>query len=189
MRKTALCCCAIAAALNSAPVAAQAWIGQALLPMNQKPSSKCYDPNMPQKAEVIADRQSRADTAIHDYLALAATNTDLRAAFVDRRYGRWLLDGADQPLQSARDPWAARVANIENIGFAVSNQSIYEFRGAWAAFATDGSTLGYYEAFLQRAGKGHGAIFVLKLTSPTAPPPKVTRYCRYPRDIEDPGRR
>ena len=53
----------------------------------------------------------------------------------------------------------------------------------------DGTTLGYYDAHFQRSIKGRGSIFVLKLLSPVAEPPKVTRYCRFPRDIEDPSLR
>jgi hypothetical protein len=186
MRRTALIGAAVAAVLGAgaAPATGQAWIGQVLMPTNQNPSDKCYDPNFPQKPAALQDRQSRANVAIREYLALAAGSADVSRAYASKHYGRWLIDGVDRPLQAAADPWAARTARVEQISFFLSNQNEYDFIAAWRAIAADGSTLGYYDALMQRGPHGSAWILVLKLTSATRPPPQLSRFCRYTGDIE-----
>jgi hypothetical protein len=157
------------------------------VPLHLEPPKECFDPNLYQKEGMVEDRQARAEAAIADYVALAAKSTDVRPVFADKKYSKWLLDGVE--YSTASDPWAAQVARLERIGFAVSNLDPYHYHGAWRAIASDGSTLGYYDVFVDRVAKGRGAIFVLKLVSPTANPPSVTRHCRFPRDIEDPSLR
>jgi len=163
--------------------------GFIITPYNIEPPKECFDPNLAQDQAMVEDRRSRANAAIRDYLALAARSTDLRSAFTDKKHSLWLLDGVEKPLASVSDPWAAKVVKIEPMGFAVSNLDPYHYRGAWRASAADGTTLGYYDGHFQRSAKGRGSIFVLKLVSSAAEPPKVTRYCRFPRDIEDPSLR
>src|SRR4051794_37539881 len=184
MRKIVHIAAAIAALAGASAAGAQAWIGQVLMPTNAKPSDKCYDSNLPQKPASLQDRQARSNVAIREYLALAAASADVSHAYASKHYGRWLIDGVDRPLQAAADPWAARTARIEQLGFVLSNQSEYDFMAAWRAIAADGSTLGYYDALMQRGPHGSAWILVLKLTSATHPPPQVNRYCRYVGDIE-----
>lgn len=190
MRKCVLVGAALAVVGGPAPgQVSPTVIGQSIMPLNQKPLGKCYDPNLPQKPELVQDRQSRAEVAIRGYLALAAAGSDVSGAFADKKHGWWVLDGDRQQVRSARDPWAARTHHLELVGFAVSNISPYEFHGAWRAIAADGSTLGYYDAFMQRGAKGSAWMTVLRLVSATGEPPKVSRYCRVSNDIEDPKRR
>ena len=160
-----------------------------ILPVYQKPGDKCYDPNLPQKPKVLADRLARAEAAIKDYVALAATGAELSTAFAEKKKGLLLVDGHQQPVPSFRDPWAAHIARVERIGFIVTNLSNYHYEAAWRAVAADGSTLGYYDVDFQWAAKGRGSMTVLRLVSPTAPPPKVLRHCKISGDIENPGLR
>jgi hypothetical protein len=192
MRKIELYCAAVGAIGFAVPTNAQSSfmpdvIGQSISPRGLGQSDKCYDPSLPQKPSVIEDRQSYAEKAIRNYVALAAASADVSSGFADKKRAYWLVDGTPQPLRSGRDPWAARIARLERVGFAVANSQSNSFHAAWRAIAVDGSTLGYYDAYGHRGARGTAWLDVLQLRSPatSSAPPNIRPYCVSAGDIEE----
>ena len=142
---------AAAAALAAAPAAAAQFTYHTLWLPKRPPTitAKCYDGRWQPKPEDIATGPQRADAAMQAYLRLAASSTDLVSVFTGE--GRFLtVDGTDSEVRSATDPWAARVAKVEQVGFQAGNHTQGVFRALWRAVAPDGTVLGIYDGTLIR---------------------------------------
>jgi hypothetical protein len=189
MRKTALI--GVALALGAAPATAQSSfmadvIGQAVAGYGGGGTpDKCYDGGWQPKPKDLSSGPGRVESAIHNYLLVAAAGTDLKPAFTGGKHlWYWKMDGAEQDVRAARDPWASRVIRVEPIGFAASNQG-GQFRAIWKAFAADGTVLGIYDGWLQRWDGGTARLIHLDLYSPGAAkqPDELVPFCFIPGDV------
>jgi hypothetical protein len=191
VRKTALIGAA-AAALAAAPAVGQInWVNFGLWAGNYRPrppgvSAKCYDGRWQPKPEEVSAGPRLADAAIHNYLRLAAAGTDLTAAFNGSDPWRLLtVDETEFDVRAAQDPWAARTARIEPIGFQAGNYHHGIYRALWRAVGPDGTPLGIYDGSLIRIGE-EARFMRLRLYSPGAAnqPPPLLPFCLVQGDIE-----
>lgn len=133
--------------------------------MNKRPSESCLALQIPEEPKAVARFEAEAEPALRAYLARAAIGADPSRAYKGDWKRRWRLDRkVTRNLADVRDPWAARVDRLEQVGLILGrNQS--SGHGIWRAFAADGTWLGTYQAEMVRKGKGY-AISRLALWSP-----------------------
>src|SRR3954453_23798903 len=145
MRNTALIAAAVAALLGGAPAVAQYYGG---IPTGRILLDACYDPNFRHAPSRLPKIIPYAEQAINKYLGLARSSSNLDKMFTGTREHRlMMIDGAQVDPRSARDPWAARVARLEPVGYVQSNED-FNMHAQWRAVAADGTLLGTYDAFI-----------------------------------------
>jgi hypothetical protein len=185
------CGAAALALLAGAPAVAQSSfmadvIGQAVAGYgNGGTPDKCYDGRWQPKPKDLAEGPQRVEAAMRAYRQLAANSTDLKPVFTGGKHvWLWRIDGAEQDVRAMRDPWAARVARVEPIAFAASNQG-GQYRALWKALAADGTVLGIYDGWLTRWDGNTARFMHLDLYSPGAAkqPDPVIPFCFAPGDV------
>jgi hypothetical protein len=160
-------------------------IGATMANMNGGLPEHCLDGSWEPTPEQAARFTAEAEPALRAYLALAATDADLRPAYDgDRHELRWSIDGQESGLAVARDPWAAHIARLELIGLRLGGTRV-RGRGLWRAYAADGTALGIYDGLFRRKSRGFG-VTSLDLFSPGAvkQPAALTGFCYTPGDTE-----
>jgi hypothetical protein len=181
MSKTAIGA-AVAALLGGSPAAAQYYGG---IPTGRILLDACYDPTFPRDPARLQKIIPYADQAMDKYLGLARGSAKLDKMFTGTREHRVMfIDGLQVDPRTAQDPWAARVAKLEPVGYVQSNED-FNMHAQWRALAADGTLLGIYDAFI-RVGVGGYHIRQLKLISAgsSAQPDVLEPFCVDPGDIE-----
>lgn len=161
-------------------------LGQTVANMNAGAPDKCYDGRWSPSAEDIENGKVRVQSGLDHYRQLAGAGTDVSKAFIgSKSMRRWQLDGEKQDPRALRDPWIGQAAKLEPTAFTVGNWK-NGYHAQWRAVAADGSTLGYYDAWMNKSDTGSRFIW-LDLHSP-ATADKVmadTAFCSEPGDIEN----
>ena len=154
-----------------------------------QPPPACYNREWTPKATAVAQLKPAADATLQSYLKIAASGGDISPTFIGRKIWRdWRLDGIPGSsrlnLTRIRDPWAGKVAKVDQTSFTVGNSSGLA-RSIWNAYAADGTLLGTYDALLRRNNSG-ARLQWLYLYSPgtTAKPNPIGAFCLEPGDIE-----
>ena len=181
---------ALIAAMGSAPLGAQSYIANdviaGMLSQGSGQHENCYNGKWDSTPAETEAKRPGAEPAMRLYLQFAAApGGDVSGAFFhahDMIY--WSLDGVKTPVSGARDPWAAKVARIEPVGFALGNWK-RRYRAQWRAIAADGSVIGLYDAYMRKKGDGQ-QLLGLDLYSPTATvqPKPMGRFCEFPGDTD-----
>ncbi len=137
---------------------------------------------------VLAARfRNEAEPALRLYLALAATSTNVMAAYKRPWGDAWSIDSvSNHDLKMVHDPWAAKITRLELVG-AVAGQEEDGLYGhaLWRAYGANNDLLGTYEMLGVRKTSGY-ALNQLALWSPGheghAKP--LTPFCGVPGDHE-----
>jgi hypothetical protein len=182
LRKTALIGAVIGTILVGVPAAAQYYGG---IPTGRILLPACYDPNFRHDASRLPKIIPYAEQAMDKYLGLARSSSNLDKMFTGTREHRlMMIDGAQVDPRTTHDPWAARIAKVEPVGYVQSNEDL-NMHAQWRAIAGDGALLGTYDAFI-RAGVGGYHIRQLKLISAgsNVQADELRPFCVDPGDIE-----
>ena len=188
--KRQLLLASLIAAGFSMPVAAQSSMANdviaGMLSQGSGQNQACYDGHWDSTPAQTEKARPGAEPAMRLYLQYAvAPAGDVSGAFFHAwDMIHWSLDGVKTPVPSARDPWAARIARIEPVGFALGNWK-RRYRAQWRAIGTDGAVLGLYDAYMRKKGNGQ-QLLRLDLYSPTATvqPKPMGKFCEFPGDTD-----
>jgi hypothetical protein len=194
MKLTCFCLPLIAAGLSASAHAQSSVIpsviGQTILDSMRgstnrpEPTAECYDGRWMPKPLHLQYGPERVDLSMQTYLQIAAAGANIKKVFTGgKRVWQWKLDGVEQDVQAARDPWAAQNARVERIAFVASNYG-GQYRALWRAVAVDGSVLGTYEGLLIWDGvKARFLKLDLYSAGATRQPDPAVPFCRVPGDI------
>jgi uncharacterized low-complexity protein len=151
---------------------------------------RCLQNKHPAAPAKIAEGRAGAESAMRDYLRLAAAapKADVSAAFTSKAKLRfWMRQGRDTFVTQVEDPFARDVAEGRSalsgpIAYVRSGDGATAL-GLWRVESGSGEPLGHYRVGFRREAKAW-RMTRMDLVEPPADPDPVAYYCSIPGDSE-----